>query len=50
MASGNGLLGGLSASRLTFPVMDQCVLEYPSSDLKCSSCFSWINRKEWTQL
>lgn len=33
-ASGNGLLGGLSASRLTFPVMDQCVLEYASGDLK----------------
>lgn len=24
--SGNSLLGGLSGSRLTFPVMDQCVL------------------------
>lgn len=49
-ASGNGLLGGLSASRLTFPVIDQCVLECTSGDLTSSSSFRWINSREWAQL
>lgn len=47
--AGNGLLGGLSGSRLIFPVMDQCVLEC-SNDLKCSSNLKWINEQELVQL